>query len=92
MNIIPLNNTTFQIMSSREIAELTGKDHKNVLADIRKMLTELGLAAADSSATAQIPGPNNPTRTIEVFLLPKEETITLVAGYSVVRRHRPPQT
>ncbi|WP_170182995.1 Rha family transcriptional regulator, partial [Zoogloea ramigera] len=28
-------------MSSREIAELTGKEHFNVLLDIRKMLAEL---------------------------------------------------
>jgi Rha family phage regulatory protein len=28
-------------MSSLEISELTGKEHKNVLADIRKMLIEL---------------------------------------------------
>ena len=28
-------------MTSREIAELTGKEHKNVLADIRKMLVEI---------------------------------------------------
>lgn len=30
-------------MSSVEIAELTGKEHKNVLADVRKMLEELEL-------------------------------------------------
>lgn len=28
-------------MTSREIAELTGKRHDNVMSDIRKMLTEL---------------------------------------------------
>ena len=37
-------------MSSREIAELTGKEHKNVLADIRKMLDELGSSSAEFSA------------------------------------------
>ena len=39
-------------MSSLEIAELTGKEHRNVMADIRKMFEELGQAAADFSATA----------------------------------------
>lgn len=44
-------------MTSREIAELTGKAHKNVLADIRELLGALGLAVADFSAAAQVPGP-----------------------------------
>ena len=75
-------------MSSREIAELTGKEHKNVLADIRQMLGELGLAAAGFSAAAQVPGPNRSTRTIEVINLPKRETLILVSGYSVTMRAR----
>lgn len=37
-------------MSSREIAELTGKEHRNVLADMRKMLQELGVQPAKFSA------------------------------------------
>lgn len=75
-------------MTSREIADLTGKEHKNVLADARKMLADLGKAAADFSATAQIAGPNNSTREIEVLNLPKRETLILVSGYSVELRAR----
>jgi hypothetical protein len=75
-----------QTMSSREIAELTGKEHKNVLADIRKMLDELGKAAADFSAVAHVPGPNGSNRKVEVYNLPKRETLILVSGYSVAMR------
>jgi phage regulator Rha-like protein len=51
-------------MSSREIAELTGKLHKNMLADIRETLEALDLAAADFSATALVDGPNNSKRSV----------------------------
>lgn len=68
-------------MSSLEIAELTGKQHKDVLYDIRKMLDELGVLAADFSATRKVRG-----REYEVFNLPKRETLTLVSGYSVTMR------
>ena len=70
-------------MLINEVAELTGKAHKNVLADTRKMLAELELAAADFSAAAQVAGPNGSTRTIEVSRLPKRELMVLVTGYSV---------
>ena len=45
-------------MSSREIAELTGKEHRNVMSDIRKMLDDLNLDAANFSATYKT-GRNN---------------------------------
>lgn len=75
-----------QTMSSVEIAKLTGKEHKNVLADTRNMLNDLGKAAADFSATAIVDGPNGSKREIEVFNLPKRETLILVSGYNIAMR------
>lgn len=71
-------------MSSRDIAELTAKEHKNVLADIRAMLDQLEMHSADFSAQYR----DGTGRTLPAFNLPKDLTITLVAGYSVVLRHR----
>ena len=69
-------------MSSREIAELTGKDHKNVLADIREILDTLLINCADFSAQYKdASGKMNP-----MFVLPKRETLILVSGYSVAMR------
>lgn len=71
-------------MSSREIAELTGKQHKDVLYDTRKMLDELGMTSADFSANL----PDSYGRPQAVFNLPKDLTITLISGYNVTMRHR----
>ncbi|WP_320198951.1 Rha family transcriptional regulator [Agrobacterium sp. rho-13.3] len=75
-------------MSSLEIAELTKKAHKNVLADIRTMLTGLNKAAAEFSATAQYAGPNNSKPSLTVFLFPQRETFILISGYSIELRAR----
>lgn len=69
-------------MTSREIADLTGKRHDNVMADIRKMLSELGLDAPEFSGTYRTDRGNE----YECFNLPKEETLCLVAGYSAALR------
>ena len=71
-------------MSSREIAELTGKEHRNVLRDIRTMLDELKINVL-SFERVYFDAKNE--RRIE-FLLPKDLTITLVSGYNVTMRHR----
>lgn len=73
-------------MSSLEIAALTGKEHKNVLADIRKMLNELELTAAEFSAAVNYVGNNNAQLTRETFNLPKHECMVLVTGYSIKLR------
>lgn len=79
MNIISHEMTT---MSSREIAELTGKRHDNVLADIRKMLAEI--QSPEKLGDYQ----DGRGRTQHLLLLDKEETICLVSGYSAALRMR----
>lgn len=75
-------------MSTREIAELTGKRHSHVLYDTRVMLEALKRTPAEFSAHVQIPGPNGASRPSLVFNLPKDLTLTLVSGYNVQMRHR----
>jgi phage regulator Rha-like protein len=81
-----INTYQLVVMTSREIAELTNKDHKNVLADIRKMLEELGLMSADFSADMRVAMPRGGFRVETIFNLPKRETLILVSGYDTVLR------
>lgn len=69
-------------MSSLEIAERTGKEHFNVLIDIRKMLKALGLADLDFQASYT----DRTGRSLPCFHLPKRECIILVTGYSIPMR------
>lgn len=74
-------------MTSREIAELTGKEHRNVLRDGRAMLTELhgegGLLSFEQTYRDPQNGQEYP-----VLALPKRETLILVSGYSIAMRAR----
>lgn len=71
-------------MSSREIAELCEKQHQHVRRDIVKMLADLG---EDASSFGRIYLDQN-NRRQEEFCLPKDLTLTLVAGYNVILRKR----
>lgn len=84
MDLIATTTGAPRTMSTREIAELTGKEHKNVLADARKMLDELGLTSAEFSADL----PDAYGRQQPVLMLPKRECLILVSGYSVQMRAR----
>lgn len=79
MNMTALTNP---VMSSIEIAELTGKRHDNVMADIRRMLVEI--QSPEKSGDYQ----DGRGRTQPCLLLDKEETICLVSGYSAALRIR----
>jgi Rha family phage regulatory protein len=69
-------------MSSLEIAELTGKEHYNVLADIRNMLIELDYLATEFSGTRI----DSRGHTKPIFNLPKRESLLLVSGYNLKLR------
>lgn len=81
---------TSQVMSSREIADLTGKQHKNVKRDIASMLSDLEKDALSFERT-YLDGQN---RNQTEYLLDREHTDCLLTGYSaplrmaVVRRWR----
>ena len=83
MNIMSFG-AEMRTMTSREIAELTGKQHKHVLADIRKMLEDLDLRSDDLSVDL----PDSYGRMQPGFQLPKRETLILVSGYSIPMRAR----
>lgn len=78
-------------MSSLEISELTGKEHRNVLRDIRAMLAELHGEdrVLSFEQTVERPNPSGGTAIKSVaFMLPKRECLVLVAGYSTTMRAR----
>ena len=71
-----------QTMSSREIADLTGKEHDNVRRDIKNLAEALSLTFEEKSEASTRGRPSR------VFLLEKRETLILVSGYSVELRAR----
>lgn len=84
MNALIVPSLVEKTMTSREIAYLCNKEHKNVTADFLKMSDELKIDALsfqriyrDSMNRAQIE-----------YVLPKDLTLTLVSGYSVQMRKR----
>lgn len=71
-------------MSSIEIADLTGKQHTNVLRDIRKMLAGLGLP--ELKFESGYLDAQNQYRVC--FKLPRDLTETLITGYNIPLRHK----
>ena len=84
MNIQIFDANNVLTMSSLEIAELTGKQHKHVIRDIRNMLNQLEIQSAQFWADYK----DSKGRTYQCYHLPKDETICLIAGYNAQVRMR----
>ena len=74
-------------MSSREIAELTGKQHAHVMRDICKMLIDLEEEDGDASRFGGIYRDAYEREKPE-YHLPKRQSLILVSGYDVHLRAR----
>lgn len=72
-------------MTSREIAELTEKEHRHVVRDIESMLDQLELP---HDGYAQIWTHPQNRQEYRGYALPEELTLTLVAGYNARIRLR----
>lgn len=70
-------------MSSKEIAELCGKEHRNVARDVRKLISD---KVIDQLNFEQISLPDSYGRMQPAFLLDFDATFTLVLGYDAHRR------
>ncbi|WEK05770.1 MAG: phage regulatory protein/antirepressor Ant [Candidatus Devosia phytovorans] len=82
-----LNTTASAVltMTTREIAALVDKEHRNVLRDARTMLAALDLA---EEGYAQFwADPQNGQKYVELAL-PRDLTMTLVTGYSIPLRKK----
>lgn len=81
-SILVVPTPTVQTMSSKEIADMTGKEHYNVLADIRNMFEQLQIDSTEFSGQYK----DSTGRTLPCFNLNKDLSICLVSGYNVQLR------
>lgn len=87
MENLPMNQSMNlgmnKTMSSREIAELTGKEHKNVLRDIRDLIEQGAIGRLNFEPSSYT---NSQNKEQPEYLLDFDATMTLVTGYNAVLR------
>lgn len=81
-NLMIIESSNVLTMSSLEIAELTGKDHRNVMRDIRNMLNLLDIQSAQFGADYK----DSKGRTYSCYNLPKDLADLLLTEYKGLSR------
>lgn len=84
MNLIPTTPGGPATMSTREVADLCEKRHRDVMRDVRTMCEALDI---DARSFAHI-YKDAQNREQEEYRLPRDLTLTLVTGYNIVLRKR----
>lgn len=84
MNQLQIADIQELTMSSREIAELCEKEHRNVKRDVEKMFTDLQIDALKYEHTYF----DQLNRKQVEYALPKDLTLTLIAGYRTDIRYK----
>jgi phage regulator Rha-like protein len=79
-------NTNALMMSSREIAELTGKAHAHVMRDIRSMMDALEQNPELDSVCKTITYTGSNGQNYDQYELDKDTCLTLLLGYDPVAR------
>jgi Rha family phage regulatory protein len=75
-------------MSSLEIAELTGRTHKNVIRDIKNLLKQ-GVSELNFELSSyKQQQPNGGTKEVPMFNLTKKGCLILASGYNAVLREK----
>jgi len=85
MNALTLTQTKLTI-TSREIADLTGKQHKHVMRDIRTLLDALSISPDLDSCAKSTTYDGKDGRQYEQYELDKDTCLTLLLGYDPAAR------
>ena len=84
-NLMQVTENAVVSMTSRDIAELTGKEHYNVLRDIRSMIDQLDDSILSHEEYQEVTDLRGYTSEMS---LNKNLTLTLITGYDINARHK----
>jgi phage antirepressor YoqD-like protein len=82
MQLLQLGGDNTQKMTSKEIAELTGKQHADVMRDIRKLQEQIG----NESIFALVDYKDAKGESRPMYELDKKQTLLLISGYNALLR------